>query len=170
MRSVSLALLLPLQACILYDGDCPGGGACWDDSGDADTGGDGPGPDDSGLPDDDTGHEPPPWAFVLMPAEAEAGETFIASLRFEGEAAPACEDVASVEFFGDVEILAQDVRSWEVLLALAIPAEAPAGTADVLVRFQGATAAWGEDVLAIWPAASGHEAGPSDDGSDPCDE
>ena len=164
MRTALLALLLPLQACILYDGDCKEGRDCpdgHDDTGDGD--------DDSGDdPADDTGHEPPPWAFVLQPSEAEAGDVFIASLRFEGDTAPAYDTVTSIEFFGDVDIWASDVRSWEILLTLAVPADARQGTADLLVRFQDVQAAWGEDVLSIWPDGSGHEAGSSD--WDPCDE
>ncbi|MBN1335836.1 MAG: hypothetical protein JXB39_07725 [Deltaproteobacteria bacterium] len=165
-RALLVLFAIPFQACILYDGDCEEGSDCWDRPDDSDSGGSPT--DDTGLPPDDTGPLPPPWAFELVPGEAEAGDVFIASLRFEGDAAPAYDTVASVEFFGDVEVLATDWRAWEILLTLAVSADAPEGTADVLVRFQGTDAAWGEDVLSIWPDASGHEAGPSGSGLDPC--
>jgi hypothetical protein len=168
------AIGLALQGCIIYDHDCPG---CEPDrrdegiDGRPDRDGD---PDDCEEPcDDDTGDitEPPPpdYGFYLTPDEAEQGEVFIASLRADGEDAVALDSITELRLFGDVEILAEDQRSTEILLTVRVLEDATPGLVDLLVELDDGSAAFEDGVLEIFEAGSGHDAGSSDDGSGPCD-
>jgi hypothetical protein len=175
-----LAFGLALQGCIIYDHDCPG---CdpdrpdredrdpWDD----DCDGDPEDPcteDDTGDPDD-TGEveQPPPpdYGFVMTPEQAEQGEVFIASLKAQGEDELDLATIAEISLFGDVEILAEDLRSREILLTIQVDTDAEPGLVDLLVELDDGSAAFEDGILRIFPAGSGHEAGSSDDGSDPCE-
>lgn len=177
MRTVlSLALTtIALQGCIIYDHDCPG---CdpdrpgWDDRPDreppADSGGDDTGPvdDDTGLPD---GHDAPAYALTLTPDQAEQGETFMGSLRSTGEDALDLARIQDLRLYGDLSVLASDVRASELLLALQVEDDAEIGTVDLLAALDDGSALWQPGILTIFPAGSGHQAGSSDDGSDPCE-
>ena len=168
------AISLALQGCIIYDHDCPG---CEPDRNDE--GLDGrpdrdDDPDDCEEPcDDDTGDitEPPPpdYGFYLTPDEAEQGEVFIASLRADGEDAVGLDTITDLRLFGDVEILAEDLRSAEILLTVRVLDDADPGLVDLLVELDDGSAAYEEGVLEIFAAGTGHDAGSSDDGSNPCD-
>ncbi len=169
-----MAFGLALQGCIIYDHDCPG---C-----DPDRPGDRPDdypdrdddPDDCESPcDDDTGdvEQPPPpdYGFYLTPDEAEQGQVFIASLRADGEDAVDLASITDLRLFGEVEILASDLRSSELLLTVQVAGDAALGLVDLLVELDDGSAAFEDGVLEIFPAGSGHEAGGTDDGSNPCE-
>ncbi len=178
---LTLGLTLTLGACEYYEcgqgcghdcdpweEDCdddPWGDDPWDDpEADADTDAD----TDSDT-DTDTTDDPPPAdiSFQLTPSEAEQGDVFIGSLSMGGEDAPAYEAITSVTFYGDVNVLAADVRSYEVLVSMAV-AEDGEGAVDLLVELDNGDAIWAEDVLTIYPDGSGHEADGSGD-PNPCD-
>lgn len=176
MRTVfALALtVLSSQGCIIYDHDCPG---CAPDSGDRedrpdrdpwDTADDGDDPagDDTAPPDDP---DAPAYALGLTPDQAEQGEVFIGSLRSSGEDALDLGRIAALRLYGDLDVLAQDLRSREILLTIAVEEEARIGEVDLLASLDDGTALWQPGVLTIFPAGSGHDAGSSDDGSDPCE-
>ena len=84
-----------------------------------------------------------------------------------GEDAPGYEAITSVTLYGDISVLASDLRSYEVLLSIAVDADGE-GAADLLVELEEGEAVWVEDVLTIWPAGSGHEAGDAGE-PDPCE-
>ncbi len=164
---------LALQGCIIYDHDCPGCDPERVDEGLEDRP-DRPDDDDCEEPcDDDTGdfEEPPPpdYGFFLTPDEAEQGEVFIASLKADGEDAPELASIAELELFGDAAILAEDLRSSEILLTVQVDADAEPGFVDLLVELDDGSAAFEPGILELFPAGSGHEAGSSDDGSNPCE-
>ncbi len=121
--------------------------------------------------DTDTGEEeqppPPDITFELTPSEAEQGDVFIGSLAMGGEDAPGYEAITSVTFYGDVEVLAVDQRSYEILVSIRVDADG-AGGVDLLVELEDGSALWAEDVLTIFPDGSGHEASGSGD-PDPCE-
>ena len=167
------AIGLTLQGCIIYDHDCPGCEPERPDDGLDDR----PDPDDDtncdGPCDDDTGdiEEPPPpdYGFFLTPDTAEQGEVFIASLRADGLDAVELTAVVDLRLYGDVEILAEDLRSNELLLTVQVLDNAELGSVDLLVELDDGSAAFQEGVLEIFAAGSGNEAGSSDDGSDDCE-
>jgi len=119
--------------------------------------------------DTDTTDDPPPpdISFELTPAEAEQGDVFIASLTMGGEDAPGYEAITEVTFYGDVDVLAADIRSYEVLVSVAV-AEDGDGGVDLLVELEDGSAVWAEDILTIYPDGSGHEAGGTGE-PDPCE-
>ncbi len=184
---LTLGLTLSLGACEFYDcgpgcdRDCdPWDDNCeWDDDwGDDDPWGDDDDDDDPEADadtdvdadtDTDTQEDPPAAdiQFELTPSEAEQGETFIASLAMGGEDSPGYDAISSVTLYGDITVLASDVRGYEVLLSIAVDADGE-GAADLLVEFEDGEAVWAEDILTIWPAGSGHEAGDSGE-PDPCE-
>lgn len=165
--------LFALQGCIIYDHDCPG---CDDD-----WGSDFPGREDGcdNSPDcqgdADTaieGDEDLSWSYTLTPSEAEAGETFIASLRGEGEDIPPYDEIVSVDFYGTPEVgaITSDAREHEYLLTIDIADDSVSGDVHLLVELVDGTAVWVESALIVYEAGSGHDAGSSDDGSyDPCE-
>ncbi len=119
--------------------------------------------------DTDTTDDPPPpdISFELTPAEAEQGDVFIGSLSMGGEDAPGYDAITSVSFYGDIEVLAADIRSYEVLVSIAV-AEDGEGAVDLLVELEDGDAIWAEDILTIYPDGSGHEATGSGE-PDPCE-
>jgi len=153
--------------CDPWSGDCEDEDPWGDDSGteaDADIDADTDTDTDTGAPED-----PPPADihFTLTPAEAEQGQVFIGSLAMSGADAPAYDAIAGLAFYGDVEALATDVRSFEVLVTLAVAPDG-AGAVDLVAEFADGTATWEPGVLAIWPAGSGHAADGAGD-PDPCE-
>ena len=172
MTFTILPLLLALQGCIVFDGHCSG---CdpWGDDGRPDR--DRPpreDPVDTGEAED-TGSpvepEPPSYALALLPSEAEQGETFIASLGSSGEDVLDLALIETLRFLGDVEILASDLRSAELLLTVAVAPEAAVGPVDLLAELDDGTALWQEAALTVWEAGSGHQAGGSGGDEDPCE-
>jgi hypothetical protein len=118
--------------------------------------------------DADTDNPPAPDIhFTLTPAEAEQGQVIIGSLAMSGEDAPAYDAISEVTFYGDVQTLAVDIRSYEVLVSLDV-ADDGEGAVDLVVELTDGTAVWEPGVLTIWPAGSGHEADGSGD-PDPCE-
>ncbi len=178
-----IGLGLALQGCIIYDHDCPG---CdpehpdrphddpWDDDCDDDPEDPCDDDDTDDDPTDDTGDvelpPPPDYGFYLTPDEAEQGDVFIASLKADGEDELELAGIADIELFGDVEILAEDLRSSEILLTVQVAGDAAPGMVDLLVELDDGSASFTDGILQIFEDGSGHEAGSSDDGSDPCDE
>ncbi len=156
-----VALALTTQACIIYDRECPG---CDGDTGFEDR-------DHDWTDDEDTGDPPdaPSFSYGLTPNEAEAGDVFIGSLRVEGEDAPGLEEITDLRFYGDVEVLTQDVREDELLLTLSVAEAAEAGPVDLLVELGAEEGVFVYTALMLYPAGSGHSAGSSDDGSNPCE-
>lgn len=167
------ASLFALSGCIIYDHDCVG---CEDDlerdherrGDDCDTGG---GCGDGTSDTADTGYyEELDYGLTLTPDEAEQGETFIAALRAEEDDAPGYEEITGVVFYGSVEVITEDVRSYEYLLTLSVSEDAETGGVDLVVEYEDGSAAWVEDALTIYEAGSGHEAGGSEDETyDPCE-
>lgn len=172
MRATTALLLLPLQACIYYDGqggDCDPDGDCWgwgdDDTGswddDDDTG------DTQDTSDDDTAadtsdtcdtDEPPatiPLALSLDPAEGGPCTTLIASLTDDNGLFD-LSTTADARFFGPVQILAFQARPDEVIFSLAVDAGAAPGTVDLLVEFTDGRAAFAEGAFKV-TAATGSE-------------
>ena len=110
--------------------------------------------------------EEPQVLLAMTPSFGEQGETFIASITgdLDGEV------VSGVEFFGDLEVLAEDIRPNETLLTISIPAEAALGTVDLLVELESGMAIYLDAAFEIFEAGSGNTAGGSGEGlSDPCD-
>ncbi len=164
-----IAMALALQGCIVYDHDCPG---CEVPDQDDDYRPDRPGDDDPEPGDTGGDDQPnaPDYGFYLTPDEAEAGDTFIASLRADGEDPVELEDIADLNLYGDVQILASDLRSSELLLTVQVDAQADLGLVDLLVELEDGSASFTEGVLEIFAAGSGHSGGTSDDGSgDDCE-
>jgi len=175
---LSLGFALSLGACEYYEcgPDC---GPCddpWGDCGDKDPWDDDKPRDDEADADvdadtdSDTDSEDPPAAdiqFSLTPDEAEQGDVFIGSLSMSGEDSPGYAAITDLDLYGDVTLLAADVRSYEVLISVAVDADGE-GAADLLVEFDNGDAAWGTAVLEIWPDGSGQEAGDAGEG-DPCE-
>ncbi len=182
---LTLGLTLTLGACEYYECGSDCGRDCdpWEDDCDDDWGddpwGDDDKPDDDPEADADTDvdadtdtdtQDDPPAAdiqFELTPSDAEQGETFIASLSMGGEDSPGYAAITSITLYGDVTVLASDMRSYEVLISLAVDADGE-GAADMLVEFESGDAVWAEDILTIWPAGSGNEAGGTGE-ADPCE-
>jgi hypothetical protein len=185
---LTLGLTLTLGACEYYecgpgcDHDCdPWDEDCedhdywdddpWNDDADADADADADTDTDADADADaDTDTQPEPEAdisFELTPAEAEQGDIFIASLSMGGEDAPGYEAISEINFYGDVEILAVDIRSYEVLVSVAVDQDG-AGPVDLLVELESGDVIWTDAVLTIYPDGSGHEAGSSGD-PDPCE-
>jgi hypothetical protein len=173
--SLSLAFAAcALQGCIIYDHDCPGcdsGGSGREDRPDRnpwDTAdeGDDPAGDDTAPPEDP---DAPAYALTMTPDQAEQGEVFIGSLRSSGEDALDLGRIADLRLYGDLAILATDLRSSELLLTVQVEPEARIGAVDLLAALDDGAAVWQPGLLTIFPAGSGHEAGSSDDGDDPCE-
>jgi hypothetical protein len=180
---LTLSLTLTLGACEYYE--CgPGCGECdpweedcddrgpWDDDPwgeDADADADADADTDTDTDTDTDVVEPPPRdiSFELTPAEAEQGDVFIGSLSMGGEDAPGYEAITDVTFYGDVNILAVDQRSYEILVSVQV-AQDGEGPVDLLVELEDGSAVWAEDILTIFPDGSGHEASGSGD-PDPCE-
>lgn len=144
------------------DADCANSPDCVEEEADVDC-------DVDADTDTDTTDDPPPpdISFELTPAEAEQGDVFIASLTMGGEDAPGYEAITEVTFYGDVDVLAADIRSYEVLVSVAV-AEDGDGGVDLLVELEDGSAVWAEDILTIYPDGSGHEAGGTGE-PDPCE-
>ena len=98
--------------------------------------------------------------LYVTPNEAEAGETFIASVRTSTE--HTLLDVTGVQLYGEVELLAEDYRDKELLLTLQVDDTAK-GDIDVVVEFSDGSAAWLEAAVSIFEAGSGHNAGSSEE-------
>lgn len=96
--------------------------------------------------------------LYVTPNEAEAGETFIASVRTATE--HSLLDVTGVKLYGEVELLAEDYRDFELLLTLQVDDNAT-GDIDVVVEFSDGSAAWLDAALSIFEAGSDHQAGSS---------
>lgn len=128
MRLFALLPFAALAGCIIYDteGKCTRCGD--DDVWYGDTGG-------ITDPGDDPAEEEDPapvYTLTLTPAEGVPGETLIASLTAEGEFNLA--DIQDVEFVGgSVEVTASSLRQTELLLTLAVSADAALGPVDLLV-------------------------------------
>ncbi len=175
-----LAFSLSLSACEYHEcGPCDDGfwedcdhNDChdWDDDEDhewADNDDDDGGGEDTG---EEQEPEEPEYSYSLSPAEAEPGDSFIGSLVAEGEEAPGYDAITSIEFYGDVQVLASEVRGDELLLSLSVDFDAELGAVDLLVEFDDGDAAWVESVLVIYEVGSGHSSDSGDGGeTDPCE-
>jgi hypothetical protein len=154
---------LAFEGCIIYDGDCkncdPDGSSRNDRHDDTSSGS-----------DTDTADSKPPepvFSYVMTPDHGEAGQAFIASLRSTGEAPPYTE-ISEIDFYGPLQVLASDVRSWEYLFAVSILPEAEPTTVDAVVVFSDGDTWLGDDLFTVFAAGTGNGAQSSDDGSDPC--
>ena len=96
--------------------------------------------------------------LYVTPNEAEAGETFIASVRTATD--HNLLDVTGVKLYGEVELLAEDYRDFELLLTLQVD-DTATGDIDVVVEFSDGSAAWLEAALSVFESGSGHTAGSS---------
>ena len=144
---MSLPLLSLMGGCIIYDHEnkCPG---C-EDSSFTDTDGPNHTIDDTGDTSDtgDTGDTAPiTAAFLLTPAEGEAGHTAIVSLTATGFD---LSTVANVRFYGTVNLIASENRGDEVLMTVEIPAGASPTTVDMLLELNDNSAKLVEDALTI---------------------
>jgi uncharacterized membrane protein YgcG len=141
-----LSFTLLLNGCIIYDhtGKCRE--CTWEDSGGESTDSSDPGGDSNGTGGDDSGGEVAEPSFVLSPAEGLIGSVFITSLTAENFD---LSTVAESSFYGDVELIADQNRGDEILYTLSVPADAPVGTADLLLVMEDGTAKMLEDVLSL---------------------
>jgi hypothetical protein len=173
-----LPFLLPLAllgGCVIYDthGKCPhcdndwDSGDWWSDTGDTDgSGGDTDTTDDTGTTGDTDTTPDADVAFTLTPSVGEVGATFIASLTASSEFD--LTTVQSLEFYGDVDVLATEARTSEILLSLSIPAAAAPGTADLLVLLPDDRVSFLPDALTIVSAGTADDgSGGTDTDSDP---
>ena len=125
-----LPLLSLLSGCIIYDHEnkCKG---C-EDSSFTDTDGPNHTIDDTGdTAGTDTGATdtaPITAAFLLTPAEIEAGHTAIVSLTATGFD---LSTVANIRFYGTVNLIASENRGDEVLMTVEIPAGASPATPKI---------------------------------------
>jgi hypothetical protein len=156
------------QDCDPWDDDCedrdPWDDDPWDDDDDADA-------DTDVDADTDTDNQDDPPAadisFQLTPADVEQGDVFIGSLAMGGEDAPGYDAISTITFYGDVNVLAVDIRSYEVLVSVSV-ADDGQGAVDLLVELEDGSAVWAEDILTIWPEGSGYTADGSGD-PNPCE-
>ena len=145
-------LLLPflaLNGCFIYDGTMCRGHHEWGCMTDEDgvTG------DTSGLTDDTA--EPVPEAiFQLDPNEASGGDVFIASLTAENFD---LSTITAIEAYGPATVAAVSNRGDEVLLTIAVSADAAEDETVDLLLSVGDDAVFAEDILLLHAA--------SDDGS-----
>ncbi|MDP2312251.1 MAG: hypothetical protein Q8P41_05045 [Pseudomonadota bacterium] len=163
---IRLSLLLPLAllgGCIIYDthGKCPG---CeGDEDGWWDTGRPGGDTDTDGETDTAGDTDGSTFGFVVTPSQLEIGSTVIASLTAAGGFD--FSTIEGIEVYGEVDVLAMDARADELLLTLAVPATAVAGTADLLVLLPEDRVEFLGDALTLVAAGTGDD--PTDpDGTD----
>ena len=164
MRTLILALsfISATTGCIVYDND-----------------GSGPSDRPGSRPDiieDTAGEEAlPDVELSFSPPQAEQGDVFIGSLSSENSELD-LSTVTSVNLFGDADILAVEARPSEVLVTVAVDANAESSESDILVEFADGSAAWLEAAFVISPEGSGNGAGDytgdnkpeQDDDEDPC--
>lgn len=136
--SLALVCLSLTTGCVLYDGECKD--EFWADTGweDDDWG-------DDGWDDGDDAETA--IAFTLTPAEGLAGSTFITSL--EANEVFEFGQVSDVWFFGDVSLCTKSARTDELILTLAIDAEAELGKVDMVVEMEDGDRILVEDALNI---------------------
>ena len=139
-------LLLPLAGCIVYDTD----GKCWDcEDGHQDVPGEDGGLDGDPSTPDDTGGVVG-YKFLLDPAEAHAGDTFIAHLTQTGSFDLGA--VTEAEFIDGPAILAMEGGSTELLFTIQVPADEPAGKVSLLLFTADGGNEYVPDVLTILEA------------------
>jgi len=171
MRIV-LTSLVPalLTGCIVYDNDGPHDG----DRDDRDGATEDVDRDDNGVTE---GPDEPAAVFAFEPSEAEVGDAFIGYLSVvEGDVD--LRDASDVVVYGDLQLADWDVRSDELILAVAIDEQAQPGVVDILIEIDG-QAFVVEAALEVFASDSGHsvedqeqdEEGLDDpgDNSDDCD-
>jgi hypothetical protein len=131
-RTKTLALLgvLAAQGCIIYEDRPHGWGECHDDAPCLDTG------DWTGGGTTDT-LEQPQIDLKLTVNEARAGEQLLSSLVSDGDREVDLASVGSVTFSRDVQVVDLMHRTDEVVLLLAVGAEADPGEIDVWVTSTG---------------------------------
>jgi len=143
MRTLILALsfISATTGCIVYDND---GNSSSDRPGSR--------PD---VIEDTSGEETlPDVELSFSPPQAEQGEIFIGSLSSE-DTEMDLTTVTSVNLFGDADILAVEARASEVLVTVAVDADAETSESDILVEFADGSAAWLEAAFVISPEGSG---------------
>jgi len=167
----ALLLVLPLSACIYYEGECDGDCNDWNDWCDWDDGwcDDDPNdPNDTADADDtdaqdDTGDDCLiQLDMSLEPGEAEQGTGLIAVLTTaEGED---LSTVVGAEFTTGVTINAFLARPDEVIFCLSVAPDAEIGLVDLFLDFEDGTIAFGDDVFNILEATEP----PTGEDEDPC--
>jgi hypothetical protein len=149
---MKLALLLvPLNACIYYEGgECDG--CDWDDwcDWDDDCTDDPVDVDDTGVADDTGDDNVIVLDLSLTPGEAEQGDMLIASLTSAG--GEDLSGVSAAEFSAGVSVNALQARTEEVILSLSVAADAEIGPVDLTLGFEDGTTAFGEAVFTILEA------------------
>lgn len=159
--STLLLSLTTLNGCIIYDGTMCRGHHEWGCTVDDD----GVSGDTSGLTGDDTAEPAPEAIFSLDPSEASGGDVFIASLTAENFD---LSTIDAVEAYGPASVAAFSNRGDEVLLTIAISADAAEGETVDLLLSVGDDAVFAEDILLIHAGTDeGHGSGDgSGDGAD----
>ena len=144
LTALALPLLATLGGCVVYDNNCP---------------------DEFPL-GDGGGHEEPVAEYWLTPDQAEAGDTFIASL--ESDMAVDFAAIVDIEFLGDVTVCTSQPRDFELLLTLTVDLDAEPGEIDAVLEYEDGSSVFVDDILTILPAAGGGAGsdGSSDGGSD----
>jgi hypothetical protein len=137
---LALICLSLTTGCVLYDGECKD--EFW-----ADSGWDEDGWDDDGWDEEDGDDIAAGPDFALTPAEGVAGTTFITSLE-AGEVFEYAQ-VSDVWFFGDVSLCTKAARADELILTLAIDAEAELGRVDMVVEMEDGERYLVEDALNV---------------------
>ena len=159
--SALLLSLATLNGCIIYDGTMCRGHHEWGCSVDDD----GVSGDTAGLTGDDTAAPAPEASFALDPSEASGGDVFIASLTAENFDVST---VDSVEAYGPATVAAVSNRGDEVLLTIAVSADAAEGETVDLLLSVGDDAVFAEDILLIHAAVDDGE-GSGDGSGEGCD-
>lgn len=151
------AVLLPvLGGCIIYDHD----GKCWDCAPDEQVG-----PNDQGLDGDedtagpeDSGATQAGYKFLLDPAEAYPGDTFIAHLTQTGNFD--LSQVTGAQFLdAGAEVLASETAADEILLTISVRGDAVPATLSMLLQTADGGNEYVPDVLTILASDGNHTGG-----------
>ncbi|MCB9778232.1 MAG: hypothetical protein H6742_06695 [Alphaproteobacteria bacterium] len=156
-RSLLLAGVFALTTgCVVYDDTCDDGSFWSDDSG---WGDDGYG--------DDGGDDARTVEFWMDPDTVHPGETLIAGLQ--ADAPLDWSQVVEVEIFGDITLCTTQARQDELLLTLAVDADARLGGVDLLLHMQDGDVFFIEDAMSVVAGDGGGDAstdgGSGSDGS-----
>jgi hypothetical protein len=140
--------LLATSACVTYD-----------KKGELDTGTYDYG-DDYGDPGGDSGDvdQAPDVTLSFRPYQAEQGEAFIGYITVsEGELD--LSEVEELQFFGDVEIISQNIRDDEIIVSMLVPDLAETGDIDLVAILPNQSVIYLDAAFTVYPAGSGNLSG-----------
>jgi len=107
----------------------------------------------------------PELALGFFPDQAEQGESFLGYLTVaEGELD--FEEVESVTFYGDIEVLDFDARGDEIIVSVSVAPDAIVGGVDILIETKESQAIWAEGLFTVYEAGSGHSCDDAEEDDD----